>query len=178
MDWNKKILRKNIVAYGHIGLLLLFAGCSISYQFNGASVDYNLTKSISVQDFPNYADYVYPTLSQTFTQELRNRFINQTRLKMIDTNADLEIEGEITGYRTDDMAVRADALASETKLTISVKVRYRNNKKPDEDFEQTFSAYRSFDSSTKTLDSVQDELIRQIVEDLTDQIFNATLGNW
>ena len=174
MDWNKNKLTSYC-----IGLLLLLAGCSIQYKFNGASVDYDLTKSISIQDFPNYADYVVPSLSQTFTQALRNRFINQTRLKMIDANADLEIEGEITGYRTDDMAVRADALAAETKLTITVKLRYRNNKKPDEDInDQSFSAYRSFDSSNRTLDTAQDELINQIVDDLTDQIFNATLGNW
>ena len=173
MDWNKNKLTSCC-----IGLLFLLAGCSITYQFNGASVDYDLTKSISVQDFPNYADYVVPTLSQTFTQALRNRFINQTRLKMIDVNADLEVEGEIIGYRTDDMAVKADALASETKLTITVKVRYRNTKKPDEDFEQSFSAYRSVDTSRGTLDAVENELITQIVEDLTDQIFNATLGNW
>ena len=174
MNWNKN----KLVSYC-IALLLFLTGCSISYQFNGASVNYDLTKSISVQDFPNYADDVEPTLSQTFTQALRNRFINQTRLKMLDANADLEVEGEITGYRMEDMAVKADALASETKLTVTVKLRYRNNKKPDEDFEQSFSAYRSFDSSVTSAGSGNlNELIKQIVEDLTDQIFNATLGNW
>jgi len=174
MDWNK-----NKLVSCCIGIMLVLAACKIEYKFTGASVNYELTKSISVQDFPNYADYVVPTLSQTFTQALRNRFINQTRLKMLDANADLEVEGEITGYRTDDMAVKADALASETKLTITVKLRFRNTKKPDEDIDnQTFSAYRSFNSATKRLDEVENDLIKEIVEDLTDQIFNATLGNW
>ena len=174
MVWikNKKILK-----WIPVCCLFLLTGCSISYQLNGASVDYNLTKTISIQDFPNYADLVYPTLSQTFTQGLRNRFINQTRLQMVDVNADLEIEGEITGYRTDDMAVKADALASETKLTMTVKVRYMNNKKQGEDLEQDFTAYRSYPAN-QLLDAVQDRLITELVEDLTDQIFNATLGNW
>ena len=168
-------MQKKIFLILFLGLLI--NSCSISYKFNGASVDYNLVKTISVQDFPNYAKLVYPTLSATFSDALRNKFIRQTRLKMVNNNADLEIEGEITGYDVKGLAVKPDAYASMTELSVTVKVRYTNNKRPSDDLEQSFTSSQPF-SNTQTLDQVQDELIPQIIDDLVDQIFNTTLGNW
>ncbi len=158
-------------------LVVLMTSCSISYKFNGASVNYDLVKTISIKDFPNQATLVYPTLSATFSDALRNKYTRQTRLKTVENNADLEIEGEITGYDVRGMAVKENAYASMTELSITVKVRYTNNKKPDEDLEQSFTSSRPF-SNTSTLEQVQDQLIPEIVDDLVDQIYNATLGNW
>ena len=156
---------------------ILINSCSISYKFDGASVDYNTVKTISIQDFPNHASLVHPTLSSTFSDALRNKYIRQTRLKITDNNADLELEGEITGYEVKGLAVKADAYASMTELSITVKVRYVNNKKQGDDLNQSFTSSRPF-SNTQTLDQVQDQLIPEIIEDLIDQIYNATLGNW
>jgi len=158
-------------------LLLITNACSISYSLNTAAINYDVLKTISIKDFPNQADLVYPPLAQAFTNALKNRYIQQTRLKMISSGADLEFEGEITNYQTQELAVREDARASQTRLTVTVKVRYLNNKEQGRDLDQSFSAYRDYDNS-KSLDSVQDELVRLIVDDLTDQIYNATLGNW
>ena len=157
---------------------LLINSCSISYQFNGASVDYNVVKTISIQDFPNHAQLVVPTLSATFSDALRNKYIRQTRLRIVDNNADLELEGEITGYDVKGLAVREDAFASMTELSITVRIRYVNNKKQGDDLNnRSFTSSQPF-SNTSTLDQVQDELITKIVDDLIDKIYNATLGNW
>ena len=156
---------------------LLINSCSISYQFNGASVDYNVVRTISVQDFPNHAQLVHPALSATFSDALRNKFVRQTRLRIVDNNADLELEGEITGYDVRGLAVREDAFASMTELAVTIKVRYVNNKNPNDDLQQSFTSSQPF-SNTLTIDQVQDELVAKIVEDLVDQIYNATLGNW
>jgi len=156
---------------------ILINSCSISYKFNGANVDYNLVKTISVQDFPNYATLVNPTLSATFSDALRNKFIRQTRLKMVNNNADLEIEGEITGYGMKGLAVKEDAYASMTELSVTVKVRYTNNKRPGDNLEQSFTSSQPF-SNEFTINDVQDELVPKIIDDLVDQIFNATLGSW
>lgn len=157
--------------------LILLTTCSVSYKLDGALINYDLTKTISVSEFPNQAEMVYPTLSQTFTQELRNKFITQTRLKMVPNNADLHLEGEITNYTVTGSAIKEDGYTSQTRLTITVKVRYTNEKKPNEDFEQSFSAYSEFES-TQSLESVQDQQIKIITEDIIDQIYNATVGNW
>ncbi|KAA6310647.1 hypothetical protein EZS27_022748, partial [termite gut metagenome] len=98
-------------------------------------------------------------------------------LKLISVNADMEIDGEITGYTQHNEAVRSDGYASETKVTITVNVRFVNNTNHAEDFEQQFSSFRTYDSS-QLLTAVQDDLIAQMVKDITEQIFNATVANW
>lgn len=160
-----------------IGMLIGVTACSISYKFNGASIDYTKVKTITIKDFPNQAPLVYPPLSQLFTETLKDMYIRQTRLQLVPNNGDLELEGEITGYELTPTAVKEDAYASQTKLTITVRVRYSNRVNPEEDFEQTFSAYREFDSN-QMLQAVQEQLSTEIVEELTDQIYNATVANW
>ncbi len=160
-----------------LGLLVVFSACTISYKFNGASIDYTKVKSISIKDFPNQAALVYPPLSQLFTEGLKDIYVRQTRLNMVRENGDLDLEGEITGYDLTQLAVKENAYASQSKLTITVKVRYANRTNPDEDFEQTFSAYREFEN-TQLLQDVQDQLCSEMVEELADQIYNATVANW
>lgn len=156
---------------------LLLTACTISYKFNGASIDYNLVSTMSISDFPNQSPLVSPTLGSNFTDALKDIYTRQTRLEMVQSNGDLELEGEITGYDLTPMAVKEDLYSSETKLTITVRVRYYNRTNPDEDFEQTFSAYTTFDSNTM-LSTIQDELNETITEELVEQIYNATVANW
>ena len=157
--------------------LLLATACSISYKFNGASIDYTKVKTIMISDFTNQASYVNPTLAPEFTEELKDIYIRQTRLEQVKSNGDLALEGEITGYDFTPMAVKEDAIASQTRLTITVRVRYMNNTNPDEDFEQSFSAYREFDSNLM-LQQVESSLCAEIIEEIVDQVYNATVANW
>lgn len=158
-------------------LLIILTSCTISYKFNGAAIDYNTTKTISVAEFPIRAALVYPPLCPAFNEALKDIYTRQTRLSMVKTGGDLQVEGEITGYDLSPQAVTEDAYASQTRLTISVKVRYTNTKNPNLNVDQTFRAYRDF-SSSQMLTQVQDELISQIVDELAELIFNATVGSW
>ena len=158
-------------------LLIILNSCIISYKFNGASIDYNTTKTISVAEFPIRASLVYPPLGPAFNEALKDIYTRQTRLSLVKTGGDLQIEGEITGYDLSPQAVTEDAYASQTRLTISVKVRYTNTKNPNLDSDQTFRAYRDF-SSNQMLTQVQDQLISEIVDELAELIFNATVGSW
>lgn len=158
-------------------IVLLMGGCRISYSFNTASIDYTELSTITIQDFPNQAPMVYPPLSQLLTEEMKDLFNSKTRLQQTQSNGDLELEGEIVGYDLMQMAVKEDAYSSETRLTITVRVRFTNRKNPDKDFEQSFSAYREF-SATQMLTDVQDALCAELVEEINDQIFNATVGDW
>ena len=165
---------RNLLVF--LGLLIATA-CSISYKFNGASIDYTTVKTIMISDFTNQASYVNPTLAPEFTEELKDIYIRQTRLEQVTSNGDLALEGEVTGYDFTPMAVKEDALASQTRLTITVRVRYMNNTNPDEDFEQSFSAYREFDSNLM-LQQVESSLCAEIIEEIVDQVYNATVANW
>lgn len=167
-------MRKSIVI-SMIGILL--SSCTISYKFSGASIDYNVTKTLHLVRFVNQAPLVYPPLETRFNEEMQDKFIKNTRLQMVDRNGDLEIEGEIVGYELTPLAVQEDAFASETKLTMTVRMRYRNNKVQGQDKEETFSADRVF-SSNVLFDTVQDQLVEELSKDIIDKIFNSTMANW
>lgn len=158
-------------------MLVLMAGCRISYKFNGSALDYNIYKTVSVGEFPIRAALVYPPLQSTFENELLNYIDRNTRLQTTDGVSDLQIDGEITGYNLTPQAVTEDAYASMTRLTITVRVRYTDNKQENKDLDQSFSAYRDF-SSSEMLTDVQDQLCEEISKELVELIFNATLGNW
>jgi hypothetical protein len=140
-------------------------------------LDYTIYKTIHIGEFPIRASLVYAPLQQTFENELTDYINRNTRLKSTDGAADLEMEGEITGYSLTPQAVTEDAYASMTRLTITVRVKYTDTKKENNDIDQTFSAYRDFDAS-QMLTDVQDELCSQIAKELVELVFNATLGNW
>ena len=152
--------------------------CVPRYTLNGASIDYSVYKTISFGEFPIRAALVYPPLQSMFENRMTDMIAQQTRLRVIDRgNADLHMEGEITNYQLSPQAVGEDAYASQTRLTITVKVKYTNNKNQGLSKDLSFSAYRDFSSSELLVD-VQDELCNQICKDLADLIFNATLGDW
>ena len=160
-----------------LSILGLFNGCMISYKFNGASIDYSTTKTISIADFPNVAPLVYAPLSNNLSDGIRDLFQRQTRLEQVRRGGNLEIEGEITGYALTPMAVSADSYAAETKLTITVRVRFTNNVAPEESFEKTYTAYQTFDAS-QMLTDVQDELCTTMIAEIADQIYNAACAEF
>ena len=162
-----------------ISPLLLLTGCKPVFTFNGSILNYDIYKTIYVSEFPIRASLVYPPLQQTFENEILNYVTRQTKLQIADNpnNADINLTGEITGYSLSPQAVGTDAYATETRLTISVRVKYTDNKNSSNNIDQTFSAYRQFSSSLMLTD-VQDELCQQISEELATLIFNSTLGNW
>lgn len=163
------------IFFGIISLFLV--SCTISYKFNGASIDYSKTKTISISDFPNSAELVYAPLSQEFSERLRDTYSKQTRLQLLKKGGDLNIEGEITGYQLTPMAISADTYASQTKLTLTINVRFTNSKLPEDDFEKVYSVFRTFESNLM-LNTVQDELLKEIIDEITDNIYNDTVAKW
>jgi len=158
-------------------LSVMASSCRISYSFRTASIDYELTKTLMIAHFVNQAPLVYPPLEQRFNEEMKDMFTRNTRLQLVNQNGDMEIEGEIVGYELTPLAVQEDAFASETKLTMTVRMRFRNNKTDAPQIEERISANRTFSSNT-VFDSVQDQLMGELIEEIVDQIFNATMANW
>lgn len=126
MNWIKKITPRVALL---LALPLVVIACTVSYKFNGSSINYDKVKTISIADFPIKSEYVYAPLATKFNEDLKDIFIRQTRLQLLkpNQNADLQIDGEITGYNQYNQAVSADGYSSETKLTITVNVRFVNN---------------------------------------------------
>lgn len=175
MAWIKKIA--GIIVLG--ALALTVCSCRISLGLAPiTSIDYSKVKTITIRDFQNVADYVYAPLAIEFNQKLKDMFIQQTQLQLVESGGDLELGGEITGYNQFNESVDASGYSSKVKLTLTVSVTYVNNVDHKDDFEnQQFTAFQTYDSS-QLLTDVQDGLITVMVKDITEQIFNSTVANW
>ena len=159
-------------------LIMVITSCAISYKFNGSSIDYTKTKTISFENFANRSvGFVYGPMEGMFNSELQDIYVQQTRLKQLKRNGDLQLSGEITNYDAINKGVGSDGYSNMAELRMTVNVRFVNNSNHTEDFEKTFSASREYDSS-QPLSSVQDELVKQMVKEIVDQVFNATVANW
>ena len=156
---------------------LLVMGCTVSYQFNGASIDYTTTKTISIEPFSNRAAYQWAPMAPMFNTTLCDRYNNQTKLSQVRRDGDLMLSGEITSYDQTNKSVSADGFSSMVQLRMTVKVKYVNNKKHKDDFEKSFTASREYDSSQQ-LSAVQEELVQQMIDDIVDQVFNETVAKW
>lgn len=156
---------------------MLFTSCSVSYKFNGASIDYSKTKTIQIADFPIRAAYIWAPMGPMFNNELRSQFSDHTRLELVRRNGDLKLEGEITRYDQRNKGVSSEGHSSMVELSMTVNVRFTNNTKHTEDFEQQFTATSNYES-TQSLNSVQDKLVEEMVKNICEQIFNAAVANW
>ena len=158
-------------------IAMVITACSVSYKFNGASIDYNKTKTIQIADFPIRSSYVWGPMASIFNNQLKDQYANHTRLIQVKRNGDLKVEGEITQYSQRNKAVTAQGESAQVELSMTVNVRFTNNANHSEDFERQFTATTTY-VSRQSLNSVQEECVTQMVKDITDQIFNATVANW
>ena len=176
MAWSKKIMKHICVV---MGMAMLMTACSISYKFNGSSIDYTKIKTISFETFPNRSiGFVWGPMESMFNTALQDIYLQQTLLQQVKRGGDLQLSGEITNYDAYNKGVGADGYSTMAELRMTVRVTFVNTKNPQENFEaQQFTSSREYDASQQ-LASVQDELVNQMIKDIVDQIFNATVANW
>ena len=168
------LIRKAILLTAVL-VILITTGCGV-YSFTGASISPE-TETISIDRFPNNALTVEPTLSQIFTDALRDKFANETNLIILAKGGDLHFDGAIVGYRTSPVAIQGDETAALNRLTISVKVNFVNTLDDSKSYNTTFARYEDY-PSTQNLSEVQETLIDQIVEMLVQDIFDKAVVNW
>lgn len=155
----------------------LFTACTITYKFNGASINYNVVKSITIENFANRALFQWGPMESMFNVSLTDIYARQTKLKQTARGGDLILKGEITGYDQLNKSVSSDGFSAMMQLKMTVKVNFENTTNHTEDFEKSFTATREFDA-TQQLNDVQEELVQQMIDEIVDQIFNATVANW
>lgn len=156
---------------------LCLSGCTVSYKFTGASIDYTKVRTVTISQFQNRAAYQWGPMATMFNEALNDMFVQQTKLQQVNSNGDLQLDGEITAYDQLNKSISSDGYSSMVQLKMTVNVRFTNNTNHDEDFERQFSATRDFDA-TQSLDSVQEELVSQMIKEIVDAIFNAAVANW
>ena len=158
-----------------IASLLLIGSCKVKYSFTGIQV--GSAETINIETFPNRAPLANPTLSQTFSESLRDIFLSQTNLTLVQKEGDMKLEGEVTGYKTAPVAIQGNETAALTRLTITISVRFTNNTEEEKNFESSFSRFADFESS-QSFSAVEDQLVTEINEQLAQDILNKAAGNW
>ncbi|MBO4635032.1 MAG: LptE family protein [Bacteroidales bacterium] len=153
----------------------LVSSCGI-YSFSGTSIQPDV-KSITIPYVEYTALRVNPSLSNDLTEALKEKFRKLTRLEEVDVDGDLELVCTVTGYDVKATAVTANEMASQNRLTVTVKIEFSNKKYPEDDVSNNFSAYEDFDA-TLSLDAVESGLCETIIEKLVEDIFNATVAQW
>ncbi len=168
----------NISRFVFLTILLtaFLNGCKVNYSFTGASIPPEV-KTIDIKYFKNNATLVEPTLSQRLTDAFRDKFVSETNLDLVNQGGDLILEGVITGYNTQPVAIQGNDQAALNRLTITIEVTYTNTVDEDASFESTFSRYFDYSSSDNLLD-VQEELIDEIDRMLVEDVFNKAVINW
>lgn len=157
--------------------LALLTACSVHYSFNGSSINYDIIHSISIDKFPIRSAYVWSPMESMFYNSLSDEYATKTKLEVLKRGADLQLSGEITEYSQTNKAISSEGYSAQTQLKMTVNVRFVNNTDHTQDFEQQFSATSEYDSSQQ-LSAVQEDLVQEMIDDIVDQIFNATVANW
>ncbi|MFK8060846.1 MAG: LptE family protein [Polaribacter sp.] len=156
-------------------IITSLVSCGI-YSFSGVNI--GNAESVQIDFFPNQAPLVEPNLSQTFTEGLRDLFTRQTNLSAVTSNGDLHFSGEITGYRINPMSASANQTAAQNRLTVTVNVRFVNKKNEKDDFERQFSFYSDVDATVQLTGGVLETALDEILERITQDIFNASVAKW
>lgn len=177
---------KNIkIKQPNFWLLLLCIGILNScYSFTGSSLTDE--KTIQINEFPNNASLVNPTLSQQFSTDIQNRFLQRTTLKGTKENPDILVEGEITDYSITPTTISSTTVAtttggtvqeSQNKLTITVKVHYENKLHPDVSFDRTYSDEAVFNSNLSQSE-IESSQVKIATDRIINKIFNDIVANW
>ena len=149
---------------------------SCRYSFTGPSISPEV-KTISVDFFKSYAALAPPVLEQTFTEALKEIFISQTNLRLVESGGDLHFEGRIVGYQTAPISVGTNQQANQERLTITVRVKFTNEAEPKNNFDKAFSRYLDYDA-TANIQRIENDLIQDINQQLVQTIFDAAVSNW
>ena len=165
-------MKKNILVFL---LLISTSSCGI-YSLNGASIPPN-AESISVSYFNNQANTINPNLSSTFTEKLKDIFIQQTNLNLIEENGDLAFSGFISKYEIKPISIQANETAAQNRLTISINVTYESKFEQNNNFTKMFSRYKDYNSS-QNLTDIEESLVNEITNEIVEDIFNKSVVNW
>lgn len=170
------MIRKTLQIIVPMLLLCALTACSISYKFTGTSINYDVIKTIQIDKIVNRAPYGWAPMEAILNNKLQDVYANQTRLKLVKRGGDLHVAGEIVSYDQFNKGISADGNASQVQLRLTVNIRFENAK-TNQKWEKQFTATSQYDS-TQQLTAVQESLVTEMVKDLCDQIFNATVADW
>jgi hypothetical protein len=156
--------------------LLSLSACAPHVSLSGATIPVE-AKTVSVGFFTNNTTLGAPSLSQRFTEKLRDVVSQQTSLGLVKNNGDLQFDGYISDYKVTPVAIQSNDQAAKNRLSITINVVYLNKFEATKNFERAFTRYADF-NSTDNISSDEPALVQEIYRQITEDIFNAAFNNW
>ena len=160
-----------------LAFCLWMTGCSVNFNFTGGGTPDPRLQTISIENFTNEANNVVPYLAQEVTQQMQDRFLNQSRLQLVSNRADIQIGGSVTQYRVSPVAISGDTRAEQNRLTISIRVSFENTIDPSESWENSFSKFVDFDAD-QDFASIERDQINEVLEQITQDVFTKSVAKW
>lgn len=159
-----------------MGMAVLLTSCGVYSPFGAQTGG---AKTFSVAYFTPVASLASPVTAQRFTEALKDIIQRQSTLRWESEGGALHFSGRIVGYDVTTSAVSGgeSETATQNRLTVKVQVVYENSLDEELNFERTFSKFADFPADRNLFD-VEEELAEQINEQLVQEVFNASLGNW
>ncbi|GAB4412931.1 MAG: hypothetical protein OHK0039_19300 [Bacteroidia bacterium] len=172
-------MRRSIAYHLLLSLLLAggLAGCAVKFNFHGGGTVNPDLQTLAIDVFINEAEIVVPYLAQEITQQMQDRFLNQSRLTLTSGAADVELSGSITRYTVLPVAITGADQAEQNRLTIAARVKFENNVDPADSWEQTFTSFVDFDA-TADFGGQERDLIDEVLEQITQDVFTKSIGKW
>lgn len=158
-----------------LSLIGFLAGC---YSFKGVSIPTEVS-SFYVEEFKisNRAMKAPRQLGVVFSDQFKQKVLRESRLNFNETDPDIEFSGEITQFAIRSVAPQPDETTAFSRLDITVKVVYTDFQDEENNWEKSFSDFENFDRNVNFLD-VQDQLVKEIFDQISEDVFNATFSNW
>jgi len=157
----------------YLVIFVLFSCKNTYYTLSGATA----TGTIQVVNFSNLSGGGPPYLAQKLTEDLKTYYLQNSRLRIVNAEADYIVEGDITGYQVLPLAPTAQERAAQTRINITVKVRFTDNKEPTNSFEQNFTQFADFPEN-QSLAQAENQKVQEIFDKLIFDIFQKTVANW
>ena len=168
----------NKICTGVLFALLAFVSVTCgTVIFNMSGATFGNAKTCQVSYFENRADIVNPRLSAQITDALKDKIQSSSSLRLVNSNADVMFEGEITGYAIQPQQITAAGRPAEDRLTVTVKVKFTNVLDSEKDYDKSFSRFQQGTTGTIT-GSVEDKLVESILEELMEDIYNEAFATW
>lgn len=156
-------------------LLAVSTSCGI-YSFKGATLSPDI-KSVTIVNFTMSTAGGPANLALQFNEKMKEYYQRNTSLALLPSNGDMQLEGTITAYEVTPTAPTANDQAAFNRLTITIQVKFTNNKDEEKNFDQSFSFFKDFPQN-QTLSQVESRLIPAILDQLVQDIFNKSAGDW
>ena len=154
---------------------IAFSCGKVTFNMSGAS--FGSAKTCQVAYFENRADIVNPSLSALMTDALKDKIQSSSSLRLVNSNADVTFEGEITGYNVQPQQVTAQGSAAKDRLTITVKVKFTNELDSEKSYDKSFSRFQEYTGGT-SLSSVEGQLVDDILKEIMEDIYNEAFASW